>query len=142
MIGGVHAAPGRVMGHAGAFCLPRESDALTKTKHLEDVGVTVVNHPAKLGDAMKTLLSDSGRASSGAATSEVSQRRGMHTMRRIRTRPVARSIQMEQRRTLYIAEDQAFDILRECGINASEYSGKGRERVSSSLPKVNLSRAC
>lgn len=117
------------MGHAGAFCLPGESDALTKIKHLEDVGVKIVNHPAKLGDAMKTLLGSSGWASTGAATSGASQRRAMHSLRRIRPRSGARPIKVEQRRTLYIHEDQAFDILRERGINASEYSGKGRKRV-------------
>ena len=79
VIGGIHAAPGRVMGHAGAFTLPGEPDALTKMKYLKDAGVTVVNHPEKLGDAMKKLLGSSGRASSGAATSGAFQRRGMHT---------------------------------------------------------------
>lgn len=125
------------MGHAGAFTLPGESDALTKIKHLEDVGVTVVNHPSKLGDTMKILLGNSGRASSGAATSGsgVSQRRGLHTLRRVRPRVASYSFQIEQRRNLHIAEDQALGLLRERGINASVYSGKGRKHVSVSLPR-------
>ena len=120
------------MGHAGAFTLPGEPDALTKIKHLEDAGVTVVNHPAKFGDAMKVLLGNSGRASTGAATSGTSQRRSMHTMRRVRPAskaPAPSSIARIQKRNLYIRENLAFDLLRERGINASEYSGKGRKRM-------------
>ncbi|CZR70140.1 probable succinyl-CoA synthetase subunit alpha [Phialocephala subalpina] len=142
LIGGVHAAAGRVMGHAGAFTLPGESDALTKIKHLEDVGVTVVNHPSKLGDAMKVLLGNSGRASSGAATSGsgVSQRRGLHTLRRVRPRVASYSFQIEQRRNLHIAEDQALGLLRERGINASVYSGKGRKHMLGvAVDRANLS---
>jgi succinyl-CoA synthetase alpha subunit len=130
IIGGVNAAPGRVMGHAGAFTLPGEPDALAKVKRLQDAGVTIVNHPAKFGEAMKTLLGSSSRASSGAATTGGSQRRGMHTMRRVR--PTVQSpsfIFAAQRRSIYIRENLAFDLLRESGINASEYSGKGRKRM-------------
>lgn len=119
------------MGHAGAFTLPGESDALAKIKHLEDAGVTIANHPEKFGDAMKLLLGNSGRASTGAATG-ASQRRSMHTMRNIRPsiRPtVHKTVSTQQKRTLYIGEDQALDLLREQGINASEYSGKGRKRM-------------
>lgn len=124
------------MGHAGAFTLPGESDALTKIKHLEDVGVTIVNHPSKLGDSMKMLLGNSGRASSGAATSRPGtvQRRGLHTMRRVRPRLTNKPFEIGQRRNLYIAEDQALNLLRERGINASVYSGKGRKHVSVQTP--------
>jgi succinyl-CoA synthetase alpha subunit len=129
------------MGHAGAFTLPGEPDVLTKIKHLEDAGVTIVNHPAKFGDAMKTLLGNSGRASSGAATTGAGQRRGMHTMRRIR--PTVRSSApkiAKQKRTLYIREDDAMSMLRARGINASEYSGKGDKRLLAvAIDRANLS---
>ncbi|KAH8784063.1 succinyl-CoA synthetase-like protein [Hyaloscypha finlandica] len=142
LIGGIHAAPGKVMGHAGAFTLPGESDALTKIKHLEAAGVTVVNHPAKFGDTMKLLLGKSGRASTGAAASGLSKR-SMHTMRRVRptTKAVASSFGSTiQKRDIYIREDLALDILRERGINASEYSGKGRKRmVAVAVDRANLS---
>ncbi|KAE9376808.1 putative succinyl-CoA synthetase beta chain [Stipitochalara longipes BDJ] len=143
LIGGIHAAPGRVMGHAGAFTLPGESNALTKIKHLEAAGVTVVNHPAKFGDAMKVLLGNSGRASSGATVLGLSQRRSMHTMRRVR--PTKRYVSykfatMIQKRNLYIREDLALNLLRERGINASEYSGKGRKRMLAiAVDRANLS---
>lgn len=142
LIGGIHAAPGRVMGHAGAFTLPGEPDALTKIRYLEDASVTIVNHPAKFGDAMKVLLGNSGRASSGAATSGASQRRSMHTMRRIRPAITApsRSPNMVQKRTLYIREDLALDLLRERGISAGEYSGKGKKRLLAvAVDRTNLS---
>ncbi|EPE26881.1 Succinyl-CoA synthetase [Glarea lozoyensis ATCC 20868] len=127
LIGGVNAAPGRVMGHAGAFTLPGEPDALMKIKALEQAGVTVVNHPEKFGDAMKTLLGSSGRASSGSSATG-SQRRGMHTMRSRPTREVLTKIS-SQKRSLHIRENLALDLLREKGINASEYSGTGRRRM-------------
>lgn len=120
------------MGHAGAFLLPGEPDALTKIKYLSDAGVTIVNHPAKFGDAMKTLFSQSGRSSSGAATSASQQRRGLHTMRRIRpssSAPSHPSTLATQKRTLYIHENAAFNLLRERGINASDYSGTGTKRL-------------
>lgn len=129
------------MGHAGAFTLPGEPDALAKVKRLQDAGVTIVNHPAKFGEAMKTLLGGSGRASSGAATTGASQRRGMHMMRRVR--PAVRSHVSNfasQKRNLHIRENIAFDLLRERGINASEYSGKGRKRILAvGIDRANMS---
>jgi succinyl-CoA synthetase alpha subunit len=130
LIGGVHAAPGRVMGHAGAFTVPGEPDALTKIKALEQVGVTMVNHPAKFGDTMKRLLGETGQTNSGADTTRASQRRSMHTMsRRPRVLPSSPNIVRTQKRNIYIREDLAFNLLRERGINASEYSGKGKQRL-------------
>ena len=128
------------MGHAGAFILPGEPDAQAKVKRLQNAGVTIVNHPAKFGEAMKTLLGSSGRASSGAATTGTSQRRGMHMMRR---RPKVQSPVSKfaaQKRNLYIRENLAFDLLRERGINASEYSGKGRKRMLAvGIDRANMS---
>lgn len=60
-MGGVHAKPGKVMGHAGAWAAPGENNAETKYKILEDAGITMVNHPAKFGNVMKGLLDSSGR---------------------------------------------------------------------------------
>lgn len=117
------------MGHAGAFTLPGESDAQAKIKRLQDAGVTIVNHPAKFGSAMKSLLVKSGRGSNGAGISGASQRRGFHTVRNIRARRPNCAFNFGQRRSLYIHEDQALNLLRERGINASGYSGKGRKRV-------------
>jgi succinyl-CoA synthetase alpha subunit len=122
--------PGRVMGHAGAFTSAGEPDALVKIKALENAGVTMVNHPEKFGDTMKTLLGNSGRTSSGSSITG-SQKRGLHTMR---TRPTRESRHdhlrmLYQRRCLHIRENIAFDLLGERSINASEYSGTGRRRM-------------
>lgn len=118
------------MGHAGAFTIAGEPDARQKIKAFEDAGVTMVNHPAKFGEAMKRLLGDSGRASSGAGSVAASQRRGMHTMaRRLRPSSDPKTISKIQKRSLYIREDLAFDLLRERGINAAKYSGKGIQRL-------------
>ena len=132
IIGGINAPPGRILGHAGAFALPGEPDASTKIKHLEDAGVTVVNHPAKFGAAMKTLLGNSGRASKGPAATGASQRRGMHTISRRRpatTPNASNTLKTVHKRNLYIRENLALDMLRENGINAAEDSGKGRRRL-------------
>ena len=45
------------MGHAGAWMAPGEPSAAEKKSKLERVGVTLVDHPAKFGNTMKTLLS-------------------------------------------------------------------------------------
>ncbi|KAI6713051.1 succinyl-CoA synthetase subunit alpha [Diplocarpon mali] len=142
LIGGVNVAPGKVMGHAGAFTLPGEPDALTKIKHLEDAGVTMVNHPERFGEAMKSLLEKPGRTSSGPRTSGSSQRRSIHTARRFRptVNPAASSTYAQQKRFLYIRENLALDLLRERGINASEYSGKGtRHLLAVGVDRTSLS---
>jgi len=130
LIGGVNIAPGRVMGHAGASIVPGEPDALTKIRALEQVGVAMVNHPAKFGDTMKRLLGETGRESGGSNITMASQRRGMHTMsRRPRVVKSSSNVSGIQKRNLYIREELAFNLLRERGINASEYSGKGKQRL-------------
>lgn len=110
LVAGTRAAPGRVMGHAGAFTLPGEPDALTKIKAFENVGVTMVNHPAKFGNAMKILLESSKRSGNGMATGSHSQRRGIHTMR-VRPTPRISTMDMTQRRTMYLKEGDAFKLL-------------------------------
>lgn len=61
VIGGFQAAPGRVMGHAGAWTGIGEGTSESKYKALESAGVTMVDHPAKFGNVMKDILSKSGR---------------------------------------------------------------------------------
>jgi succinyl-CoA synthetase alpha subunit len=130
IIAGVNAVPRRVMGHAGAFTSFGEPDALIKIKALEKAGVTMVNHPENFGDAMKTLLGKSGRASSGSSVAG-SQKRGIHTMKIRPTREPQHDGTriLSQKRRLHIREHLAFDLLRERGINTSEYSGTGRRRM-------------
>jgi succinyl-CoA synthetase alpha subunit len=117
------------MGHAGAFTVPGEPTASMKIKALEDVGVTMVNHPEKFGEAMKKLLGASGRASSGAGVTGASQRRGIHTMAR-RPMPTPTTTALgTQKRSLWSRQSFAFDLLRERGVNAGDYSGSGKQRL-------------
>ncbi|TAQ83582.1 hypothetical protein B7494_g8100 [Chlorociboria aeruginascens] len=103
------------------------NQSLEKAKALQDVGVTIVNHPAKFGNAMRKLLGNSGRVTIAKGSD---QNRGMHTVRRIRPRPPPPILVItQQKRTLYLREDQALDLLRQRGINASGYSGKGWRRL-------------
>jgi succinyl-CoA synthetase alpha subunit len=130
------------MGHAGAFALPGEPDALTKIRWLEHAGVKVVNHPAKFGHAMKVLLGNSRGTSTTPPTTGASQQRSMHTISR---RPairydVLRPSNIVHKRSLYIREDLALDMLREQGINAAKNSGKGRRRLLSvAVDRMSLS---
>lgn len=122
------------MGHAGAFILPGEPDAATKIKVLQDAGVTMINHPAKFGEAMKGLLGTKTRTSSQSVTAAAS--RAFHTMSRSRglhtsaRRPLTRDHKpaTQQKRSLFIREDPALDLLRQHGINAGTYSGIGTRR--------------
>lgn len=61
VVGGYQAAPGKVMGHAGAWTGLGEGTAEEKYKALESAGVTMVDHPAKFGAVMKDVLAKSGR---------------------------------------------------------------------------------
>ncbi|KEF52833.1 succinyl-CoA synthetase alpha subunit [Exophiala aquamarina CBS 119918] len=124
VIGGVRAPAGRIMGHAGAWAAPGEASAEKKIQVLQDAGVAIVDHPEKLGEQMKKLLAErSGNRNSGSRLPP-SQRRGYHTMRpRPRPRPrlvAANSRKFEQRRTLYIKQKQAYDMLNERGIPTVE----------------------
>ncbi|KAJ4424783.1 hypothetical protein N0V82_000502 [Gnomoniopsis sp. IMI 355080] len=56
LVAGKQAPLDRVMGHAGAFWMPGEPTAKQKVDALAAVGVTIVNHPAKFGEALKHRL--------------------------------------------------------------------------------------
>jgi succinyl-CoA synthetase alpha subunit len=90
LIAGINTVPRKVMGHAGAFATPWEPDAKSKISALEDAGVTIVNHPAKFGEAISRRLAEarSGHASTyqsdlSRSTTDtartVSQVRQLHT---------------------------------------------------------------
>ena len=133
LVAGVNEAHGRIMGHAGAFTLPGEPDARTKIQAFQDAGVTIVNHPAKFGDALKLRLQGrSPPSASRVSPSAGSQRRPMHTVTR-RPQPAqptrSPAAAHGQRRHLYLTEEKSFDLLREQGINASPFSGTGTRRL-------------
>ncbi|KAK7903444.1 hypothetical protein LTR67_001464 [Exophiala xenobiotica] len=128
VIGGVQAPSGRIMGHAGAWAAPGEATAAQKIKILQDAGVTVVDHPEKLGEGMKKLLAERSRTGTAAGSGPPQQRRGYHTTRRRPTTHEAKRTTIEQRRTLYIKKSQAFDMLREKGIKTVDTPAASDEK--------------
>ena len=117
VLGGIHAPGGRIMGHAGAWTGRGEKGATEKYKILQDVGVTMVDHPENFGETMKTLLSKSGRDPKKIQQDAANQKRGYHTLTR---RPLAkmqrqnrlRSAATQQKRTLVLTPTRAPDILK------------------------------
>jgi succinyl-CoA synthetase alpha subunit len=113
ILGGVHAPAGRIMGHAGAWTATGEKGATEKLKILQDVGVTMVDHPEKFGKVMKTLLSQSGRDPNKIIQDAAQQKRGYHTSAR---RPLAEMQQRarqgaHQTRNLILKSNQAPAVL-------------------------------
>jgi len=128
--------PRRVMGHAGAWAAPGEASAEMKWKALENAGVTMVDHPAKFGNVMKTILAQSGRdvksvrrtvaitrtckLTTFQQLSAANQRRGYYTRR-----PGLQHVQIRSgalahlRRSLHLRPDQAAQLLSDHGILAS-----------------------
>lgn len=58
------------MGHAGAWAAPGEPSAKFKYEALEKAGVTMVSHPEKFGEGMKTLLASRGFQSNTSVCDE------------------------------------------------------------------------
>ncbi|ETS88130.1 hypothetical protein PFICI_01958 [Pestalotiopsis fici W106-1] len=131
LVGGIQAVPGRIMGHAGAFALPGEPDATEKVKALQSAGATIINHPSRFGSTLKSLLDGSTPKGTGIAPGAGQQRRGMHTYRR---RPILyqgqnAAKQALQKRSIYLSQQTALDLLRVRGIRVNEESMGATERL-------------
>ncbi|KAK3498130.1 succinyl-CoA synthetase-like protein [Neurospora crassa] len=140
LIAGVNEAPGRILGHAGAFTFLGEPTAKAKIAALEEAGVILVNHPTKIGDTLKTKLREgttrSGTTSRFQPFATGMQRRQLHFMRGPGRRSPAASLsvhnkqQYQQRRSIYLDVNQCFDELRaRGGINCGPYSSHGTRRL-------------
>jgi succinyl-CoA synthetase alpha subunit len=118
------------MGHAGAFTIPGEPDAQTKIRALQGAGVTMVDHPAKFGEAIKRRLEAQSSLQTTQSPFTGTQRRNFHTLLRrpsqLHPQPSPIAI---QKRTIYLPESTSFDLLREQGVTASPYSGSGTRRL-------------
>ncbi|KAF2473867.1 succinyl-CoA ligase-like protein subunit alpha [Lindgomyces ingoldianus] len=115
VVGGFQAAPGRVMGHAGAWTGLGEGTAESKYKALENAGVTMVDHPAKFGGVMKEILAISGRDGFKIqSATQAQQRRSYHTSRLpTRPRPPPATVQSSrQQRLLHLTADQSSSLLK------------------------------
>ncbi|KAJ5578089.1 uncharacterized protein N7459_007053 [Penicillium hispanicum] len=137
LVGGLEAPPGRIMGHAGAWTAPGEPGAQAKYQALERAGAAMVNHPEKFGQGMKTLLdSRASRPNANPISGTGSQKRGFHAMRRVASpiKPVN-----QQKRSLYIKQFQAFDILKQKNIPATEAASASDVSVSVSVDRTALS---
>jgi succinyl-CoA synthetase alpha subunit len=80
LIGGIHAPPGGIMGHAGAWAEPGKRSSTGKIRALERAGVVTVDHPERFGTEMKRLLEFSGNKKTVAGPGAI-QRRELHTFR-------------------------------------------------------------
>lgn len=130
LVAGINEAHGRIMGHAGAFTIPGEPSARDKIQALTDAGVTMVNHPAKFGEAIKKRLEARQAFSQVQSPFSAGQRRGIHTSSRRPVPPVPSTpIQAAQKRTLYLPTETSFDLLRQHGITAAPYSGHGTRHL-------------
>ncbi|KAI2616563.1 succinyl-CoA ligase alpha-chain [Hypoxylon sp. NC1633] len=132
LVGGVNAIPGRIMGHAGAFALPGEPSATAKIEALKAAGVAIVNHPARFGPVLKSMLD--GVIPSGvgvASSSNISQQRGVHTLARrlIMHQRVSYRERGVQRRSIYLTQDTAFGLLRRRGIAIAEDTAVNSQKL-------------
>ncbi|KAF2188109.1 hypothetical protein K469DRAFT_724707 [Zopfia rhizophila CBS 207.26] len=117
VIGGFQAAPGRVMGHAGAWTGLGEGTAESKYNALENAGVTMVDHPAKFGGVMKDILAESGRDVRKIEQS-AAQRRSHHTSTRPRL-PTSSLHSSQQKRSLHLTAEQSSNLLKSYHITTS-----------------------
>ncbi|KAI3332474.1 hypothetical protein HD806DRAFT_519202 [Xylariaceae sp. AK1471] len=145
IIGGINAIPGRIMGHAGAFALPGEPSAQAKIEALQAAGCAIVNHPSHFGPVIKAMLNRSvspgrgvGLPSSGAS----SQRRGIHSAVR---RPASGTTRghMWQKRSIYLTQPTAFDLLRQRGLAVVDsISAQGERRLLAVTVNRSTSSPC
>ncbi|KAL1961945.1 hypothetical protein VTN77DRAFT_726 [Rasamsonia byssochlamydoides] len=141
LVAGLEAPPGRIMGHAGAWAAPGEPDARAKYKALEDAGAVLVSHPEEFGEGMKTLLSNRrSRLQTGTTSKGASQQRGFHTVRRASLQKGPVPVGSMQRRSLYIKQHQAFDMLEANSVATRERPASPDDfTLSISVDRTSLS---
>lgn len=138
LIAGKLAPLDRVMGHAGAFWLPGEPSSFQKVMALRNAKVTMVNHPAKIGPALRKQLIRNGMhippageiqedavfgsadefATAASGVSKPQQRRGLHTSARraLSTFAPSRAYpkgSFQQTRSLHLDSSASQQLLRE-----------------------------
>jgi len=118
LVAGINEVRHRIMGHAGAFTIPGEPNAKEKIDALSLAGVTIVNHPSKIGDVLKLQLSSGWAKRPGSTTIKTintQQHRQLSTGgRRPGVQPY-RECPGQHRRHLYLTGRVPMDMLRETG---------------------------
>ena len=128
------------MGHAGAFTAAGEPDAKAKIAALSDAGVAMVNHPSKIGQVVRSLLSHMVPGSSApdlraanAIKLDFSQRRQLcYAAGKLRAKTqLSAALPCQQRRQIYLAEDRCMDLFRQVTgkVNCGSCSGQGTRRL-------------
>ncbi|ERF70618.1 hypothetical protein EPUS_02484 [Endocarpon pusillum Z07020] len=119
LVGGVQAPPGRVMGHAGGWAAPGEASSAEKINILKQAGVVIVDHPEMFGPGMKQLLETSEKKKLRTQLDNV-QQRGFHTICQQPRIVQNATMSNDQRRTLYIKQSEAVDMLTKAGFRKSD----------------------
>ncbi|KAK2750328.1 hypothetical protein FQN57_003808 [Myotisia sp. PD_48] len=127
LVGGIQAPHGRIMGHAGAWAAPGEPDAQTKIRALQNAGAVLVDHPEHFGEGMKTLLSNTSRrpvfqSAPAVGMAAAQQHAAYHTLHRrpTRTTTTRTTTVTQSKRNLYVAAQDAFNLLKEAGTPVRE----------------------
>ncbi|KAI4729234.1 succinyl-CoA ligase subunit alpha [Aureobasidium sp. EXF-10728] len=145
VVGGRMAPPGRVMGHAGAWAGVGEATAEEKYKILQNAGVTMVDHPEKFGNVVKGLLKQAGKdVNKIQQSAAANQRRGMHTMRRVRPTITSQTFRSStSQRNLHLRNQKAVDNLSKSldGFNISEDTPNDADSVYLSISVDRSSRS-
>lgn len=138
LVAGKQSPLDRVMGHAGAFWLPGEPTVKQKIEALTAVGVKMVNHPAKFGEALCDILGrwpnqvkkEEAEVKDGAQYAskddfasafmgrQQQQRRELHASARScfgsQSRPMpSRAWRLQQARSLHLDRDASIRLFRE-----------------------------
>ncbi|KAI1325276.1 succinyl-CoA synthetase-like protein [Xylariaceae sp. FL0255] len=117
IVGGIHAVPGRIMGHAGAFALPGEPSAQDKIQALKTAGAAIVNHPSRFGTVLKSLIDGGKPSGPGINMPSGVQRRNIHTAPRRRVSSTSKvtsafnHLTKIQQRSIYLTKGTSFEIL-------------------------------
>ncbi|KXL42078.1 MAG: hypothetical protein FE78DRAFT_34747 [Acidomyces sp. 'richmondensis'] len=113
LVGGLHAKPGKIMGHSGAWAARGERSSAEKYNILQDAGVTMVDHPENFGGVMKSLLAQSGCNVDRITRHAASQKRDYHTLRRRHKPYTSQPTPWPQsKRGLFLRPDQALGPLK------------------------------
>lgn len=101
VIAGKQAPMDRVMGHAGAFWVPGEPHPNQKIAALKNAGVVIVNHPAKIGPALRLKLRHTTAQADGSEEGASLEEGASYESADDFAKAVSRGLPQQQRRGLH-----------------------------------------